>query len=127
MAVDFPRSEDAFCEAVFTRTTHVIHDLVSTLFENRVANASGDGVECFVPRCAFPLSFATLAGAFEGIKNAIGICYLVECGWSFCAISPARTGMFRVSFELLYFTGDFVNVRKQPARRFTIETSGGNE
>ena len=76
MAVDSPRSEDAFGEAVFSGTTDVIHDLVTTVFDDGVANTRGDRVERFVPRCAFPFSFATLTGAFEWIKNAIGICYL---------------------------------------------------
>ncbi len=105
----------------------MIHDLVTTVFDNRIANTRGDGVECFVPRCAFPFSFATLTGAFEWIKNAIGICYLVECGWSLRAVASARTGMFRVPLKLLNFASDFIDVSEESTRRFTIETCGGNQ
>ena len=65
--------------------------------------------------------------SFEWVKDSIGICYLVECCWSFRAVAPARTGMFGIPLKLLNFTSDLVDVREQPARRFTIETRSRNE
>ena len=127
MPVDSPRRENAFGEAVFAGTSDVIHDLVPTIFDDGVANARGDRVECFVPGGAFPFSFATFSGAFEWIKNAIGIGYLVECRWTFGAVAPARAGMFRIAFKLLNFARDFVDIREQSTRRFAVEASGGNE
>src|SRR5258705_5016504 len=35
--------------------------------------------------------------------------------------------MFRIAFKLLNLTGDFINVGKQTAGGFTVETGGGNE
>ena len=78
MAVDSPRGEDAFSKAIFTWTPNVIHDFVATFFDDRFANARCDCVECFVPGCALPLSFAAFACAFEWIKNSIGVGNLVD-------------------------------------------------
>src|SRR5258708_19224644 len=35
--------------------------------------------------------------------------------------------MFRIAFKLLNLTSDFINVGKQTAGGFTVETGGGNE
>src|SRR5258705_11861460 len=35
--------------------------------------------------------------------------------------------MFRIAFKLLNLTGDFINVGKQTAGGFAVETGGGNE
>src|ERR1041384_7502272 len=113
MAIDAPRGEDAFSETVFTRTADVIHDFLSTIFDDRFANASSECVECFVPGGAFPFSFAASACALEWIKNTIGICYLVECGRTFRAVAAARAWMFGIAFELLNFARDFVHVTEQ--------------
>src|SRR5689334_13387149 len=115
VTIDTPRREDALSKTVFTRPADVIHDLLSTVFDDRFANARGERVECFVPGRAFPLSFAAFASAFEWIKNAIRICYLVECGRTFGTVATARAWMFRIAFELLHFPRDFVDVSKQTA------------
>jgi hypothetical protein len=64
-------------ETVFAGTAHVIHDFLTPVFDDRVADARGEGVERFIPRGAFPFSFAAFTGAFEWIENAIGISNLV--------------------------------------------------
>jgi hypothetical protein len=50
---------------------------VTPVFDDRVANARGDGVERFVPGGALPFSFTAFAGAFERIEYPIRICDLV--------------------------------------------------
>jgi len=88
----------------------VIHDFVTAIFEDRVANARREGVERFVPRRAFPLSFSAFSGALQWKKNAIRIGNLIECRWSLGAVSPTRTWVFRVTFELLNLARDLVDV-----------------
>jgi hypothetical protein len=85
-----------------------------TVLDDRVAIARGECVECFVPGGAFPLSFAAFAGAFEWIKNAIGIGYLVECGGPLAQLRPREPGMLGIAFELLNLARDFVDVSEQP-------------
>ena len=89
MTVNSPRGENAFRETVFARSADVVHDLMATVFDDRVANARGDRVECFFPCGAFPLSGAAFSSALQWIKNAIRIGYLVECGWTFGAVASA--------------------------------------
>src|SRR6185369_2948133 len=127
MTVDSPRRENAFRKTIFPGTTNVIHHFVAAILDDGFANTFGDGVEGFIPRGLLPLSGAAFARAFEWIKNTIRIGYLVECGWTFRTISSTRPGMFRIAFELLNFTSDFVDVSKQPARRLAVEASGGND
>src|SRR5687767_3846782 len=87
--VDSPRGKNAFRETVFAGTAHVVHDLLTAVFDDRFANAPGERVECLVPRGAFPASFAAFPAAFEWIQNSIGIGYLVERRRTFCAIASA--------------------------------------
>jgi hypothetical protein len=108
-------ARNALSETVFARTTDVIHDLVSTVFDDRVANARGECVERFVPGGAFPFAFAAPACPFEWIQNAIGIGYLVERRGTFGAVAAARARMFGIAFELLHFARDFVDVSEQAA------------
>ena len=50
------------------------------------------------------------------MKDAIGICYLVECGWTLRAVATTRAWMLGVAFELLYLASGFVDVGQQAAR-----------
>src|SRR5690349_21025629 len=115
MTIDPPRRENALSETILAGTTDVIHDLVSTVFDDRVADARGECVERFVPGGAFPFAFAASACTFEWIQNAIGIGYLVERGRTFGAVAAARARMFGIAFELLHFARDFVDVSEQAA------------
>src|SRR6185369_8589436 len=127
MTVNSPRGENAFCKAVFTRTAHVIHHFVPAILDDGFANTLGDGVERFIPGRLIPLSRASFASAFEWIKNAIGISYLVECCRTFGAVTPTRSGMLRIALKLLNFASDLVDVSEQPARGFAVKASGGND
>jgi hypothetical protein len=127
VAVNSPGSENAFCETIFARPPDVIHDLMTAVFHDRFANARGENVENFVPRCLFPFPFTAFTRAFQWIENAIGIGDLVERCRALGAVSPARARVFRIAFELLYFTGDFIDVSQQPTRGFAIETGCGNK
>ena len=79
------------------------------------------------PRWSFPFSCAAFSGAFEWIKNAIGIGYLIECGRTFGAVAPARAGMFGIAFKLLNFASDLVDVSEQAARGLAVEAGGGDQ
>src|SRR6185503_6807240 len=126
MTVDPPRGENTLGEAIFTGPSNVIHDFVTAIFHDCVANTRGERVESFIPRGAFPFSFTAFSRAFEWVKNAIRIRYLVECGRTFGAVASTRAGVFRIPLEFLNLAGDFVDVSKQSASRFAIETGGGN-
>src|SRR5690349_18405767 len=102
MTVNAPRRENAFSETVFAGTTDVIHDFVTTVFDDCVANAFSENVECFVPGGAFPFTFAAFARAFEWVKDAIGIGYLVERCGTFSAIPSPRSRMLGIPLELLH-------------------------
>src|SRR5689334_22404468 len=127
MTVDAPRRENAFGETVFAGTSDVIHDFMPAVLDDGVANAFGEGVEGFIPRGAFPFSFAAFAGAFERVEDAIGIGYLVESRWSFGAIPSSRTRMLRIPLKLLHLAGDLVDISEEPTRRLAVEARGRHE
>ena len=60
-----------------------------------------------------PISFAAFPGALQRIKNAIGISNLIE-GCRPLAITPARTRVLRITFELLDLLVS-CDVSEQPA------------
>ena len=121
-----PRGEDPFGETIFTRTPDVIHDLPSAIFHDRFANACGDIVKRCIPGSLFPFALTAFAGALEWIKNAIGILNLVERCRTLRTVAPARPGMLGVTFKLLNFAGDLVDVGEQTASRFTVEARSWN-
>ena len=127
VTIDSPRREDAFCESIFAGAADVIHDLVFPILADGFADATGEGVECFIPGGAFPFTFAAFAGAFERVKDAIGIGDLVQSGGTLGAVASARTGVFRITFKLLDLAGDFVDIGQQPARRLAVEARCGHE
>jgi hypothetical protein len=94
VTVNSPGGENAFSETIFTGTADVIHDLVAAILRRSLCECARRCVERFVPGGAFPFSFAAFAGAFEWIKNAIRIGYLVECCRTFGAVAATRAGMF---------------------------------
>src|ERR1044072_5063197 len=100
---------------------------MTPVLDDRIANAPRECVECFVPRRAFPFSFATFACAFEWEKNAIGIGYLIECCGTLRAVAATRARVFRIAFKLLNVTRDFVDVSEQATRRFAVETRGRDD
>jgi hypothetical protein len=77
VAVDTPRGEYAFGEAVFTGTAHVIHDLFASIFDDGFAYAAGDVLQRFIPLDALPFSFTAFSRPLQGIENAIRIGDLV--------------------------------------------------
>jgi len=116
MPVDSPRRENTFGKAVLTGPADVIHDLVSTVFNDGVTNARGDRIEHFIPRGAFPFALAASSGAFEWEENPIRIGYLIECRRTLGAIAPARAGMLRIPLKLLYLARHLIDIREQPTR-----------
>src|SRR5712692_5207715 len=72
VTVHAPRRENSFRKSVFARTSDVIHDLFTAIFDDRSTNSSSDVIEHFVPTDALPFSFAALSRALQRIKNAIG-------------------------------------------------------
>src|ERR1041384_8017482 len=127
VSVDSPRRKNAFCKTIFAGTAHVIHDFVAPVFQDCVTNPRGDGVECLIPGCAFPFPFATFSSAFEWVKNAVRICYLIQCCRTFSTVATTRAWMFGISFELLYFASDLIDIGQQTTRGFAVEARGWDD
>jgi hypothetical protein len=113
--------------AVVTGAAHVIYDFIATVFDQRIADLGRERVKHFVPGGALPLSFAARADSFEWKENALRIMKLVDGCRTLGAVASSRAGMERVSFELLDLAGFLIDVSKQPASSFAIETRGWYE
>lgn len=122
MTVDTPRGENALGETVFTRAPDVIHDFLTSVFNNSRADAFRNRIERFIPRRTFPLPFAALARALHGIENPIRIGNLIQRRRAFGAIPSTRTGMLRIPLKLLHLTRDLIDISQQPARGLTVKT-----
>src|SRR5437879_6207248 len=101
MAVNSPGGQNAFGEAVFARSPDVIHDLLTTIFDDGFAYSCRQIVEYFIPANPLPFAFTAFAGALQRIKYSIGIGDLIERRRSLGTISSARTRILGVAFELL--------------------------
>src|SRR5688572_3211063 len=110
VTVDAPGGEYAFSKTILTRTSDVIHDLLTAIFNNCFSDSTCQLVQHFIPAHPLPFSFASFARAFERIENTIGIGDLIQRGWTLGAISATRARMLGVAFELLYFARGFVDV-----------------
>src|SRR6266496_5834464 len=112
MAVDAPGGEYALGEAIFARTTYVIHDLLTTILDDRFSDARCEFVEHLVPTHLHPFSFTSFACSLQRIEDAIRVVDLIECRRTLGAIASARTRMFRIPFKLLYLATGFIDVGK---------------
>src|SRR5438045_98633 len=115
MTIDSPGRQDALSETVFAGPADVVHDLLFTILDDCLAYSISDRVERFVPRGAFPPTFASFAGAFERVQDAIGIGNLVESCGAFRAVASSRAGVFGIPFKLLHLARDLVDIGQQPA------------
>src|SRR5207253_2600635 len=61
------------------------------------------------------------------IKNAVGVCDLIERRGAFGAVAPTRAWMLRVSFELLHLQALAVYIGQKPARRLAVEAGRRHE
>ena len=123
VAVHAPSRENSLRESIFARPPNVIHDLVATIFDNRLANPRRNIIKRLVPTDAFPFSFAPFASALQRVKNAIWIVDLIQRRRAFGAVAPARSWILRIPFEFLNLVRVFVDVSKQSTRRLAVETS----
>src|SRR6266404_5906345 len=95
VTVDTPRREDALRKTIFARTPHVIHDLVTSIFDDRFPDTPGNGVEYLLPTNALPFTLAAFTGALQRIKNSIGIGNLIQRRRTLRAIAPAAPRILR--------------------------------
>src|SRR5260370_42613794 len=61
------------------------------------------------------------------MQNAVRVGDLIQRRRTLGAVAPARTGVLRVAFKFLNFTGFFIDISEQSARRFTVETGRRDE
>src|SRR6185503_312063 len=124
MPVNSPRLENAVDVSVVPGPAYVIHDFVTTVFDQGVADFRGEGFEHFIPRGSFPLTFAARADSLQREEYALGIVNLIDCRRAFGAVASARPGMQRIAFELLDLTCVLIDVGEKSASRFAIKASG---
>src|ERR671939_331470 len=100
VAVDAPRGEYPFGVSILARTPDVIHDLVAPPLLNGLAYTRRDLIQGIIPGDAHPLALAAPSCTLDRIKDAVGVCDLVQGRRPFGAVAPARARMLRVALEL---------------------------
>src|SRR5438132_1347988 len=122
-----PRRQNSLGEAILARPPDVIHDLLTTIFDNRFPNSRCNIIKHFIPTDALPFSFTTFARTLQRIKNAIRISNLIQCRRPFRTIPPARSRILRIALELLNLIRIFVDVGEQSTRRLAVEARRWHE
>src|SRR5690349_11022880 len=115
MTIDAPCREDAFRESIFTGTPDVIHDFVTTIFDDRFTDSRREIIEDCIPTHLLPISCAAVADPFQRIEYSIRIIDLIQRRRTFRTVAPARSRVLRIALELLNLICIFVDVSEQPA------------
>src|SRR5262245_54924206 len=115
VAVHSPCLEHPLYVAVVARPADVIHHLIATVFDQRLTNLNGEGVEHFVPGGSFPASSASWTYPFERIEDTLRIVNLVDGRRTFGAIAATRSRMKWIAFEFADLTRFLVNIGEQAA------------
>src|SRR5579864_2091897 len=128
VAVNSPRMQHALVvNELVSGTAHVVHDLVFTAFLKRIANATAQIIQDFVPTHALPLPFTTLPCPAQWIEDALRIVDLIDGGRPFGAVASAAAGMRRIAFKLLHLHLLFIYISQQAAGSFTVEADGRDQ
>src|SRR5215470_1501080 len=121
MPIDSPGSQNPFHVAIVSRTPDMVHYLIPTVLYNCGANLASEGVQHFVPRCAFPLTFTAFASTFEWIENALWIIDLVDRRWSFGTVASTASWMIGVALEAFHSSRLFIHICQQTTGCFAIK------
>ena len=89
VAINTPGGQDALGIAILAGPANVVHDFVAATLLERPPEAAGNITERLVPGDLLPLSLATFSRPFQGIKNAVRVVDLVECGRALGAVPAA--------------------------------------
>ena len=108
------------------RAPNVISNFVVSLFLDRFANPGRDIIEDFVPSNTLPFSFTTFSRTLQRVENTIRVVDLVDRRWTLRTISTTASGVIGIAFKLADLIRIFVDVCRQSARAFTIETCRWN-
>ncbi len=119
--VDPPRLEHPLDEPVLAGTPDVVHHLVATALDDRLADPAGDVGERLVPADPLELARSALAHPAERVQDPLGVVDLVDRGRPLGAVAPTRARVRRVALELLDREVLVVDVGQQPARRLAVE------
>src|SRR5215468_1994288 len=116
MTIDAPRRQYPFRESIFARPTHVIHDLLPPVFQDRFANTRCHVVKYLVPADLLPLSGPTFSYSFQRMENAIRIVDLIERCRPFRTIAPPGSGMLRIALKFSNLVRGFIDIGEQATR-----------
>src|SRR5210317_775026 len=108
-----------------TRSSHVVGDLIVTVFLDGLADPVGNGVKGFIPADPFPLSASSFSFSLQREKNPVRIGHLVDGCRAFGTVPSAASRVVRVSFQFFDLVGFFVNEGRKSTGAFAIETGGG--
>src|SRR3990172_3155621 len=122
MPIHSPGLQHPIHVAFMTRSAHMINNFVISSCLQGLPDASGKIIQNFIPGNSLPLTFASLAGPFHRIKNAIRIVDLVDRCRTFRAIPAAAAGMIRIAFELPDLHGLLVYVTEKTTTGLAVET-----
>src|SRR5262252_4863794 len=127
VTIDAPRCQYPFRESIFARPAHVIHDLLTSVFENRFANTRCHVVKYLVPADLLPLSGATFSYSLQWMEYPIRIVDLIERRRSFRTVAAPRSRMLRIALKFSNLVRGFINISEQATRRFAIEAGRRRE
>ncbi len=122
-----PALQHALHVTVVPRAPHVVHDLLASPLPDCSSDPRAECLEHFVPGGALPLVGAARALAFHRVEHAVRGLELVHYREALGTEASATCRVHGVALDLGDLTRPFVDVGKQPARRFAVEADRRDE
>src|ERR1035437_5147568 len=105
----------------------MVNDFVPPSFDKRLSDSRRQIIEHLVPAPPLPFSLAALSGALERVEYSLRVVDLVHRRRTLGAVAATAAGMLGIAFEFANLESVLVNVGKQAAARFAVETYRRND
>src|SRR5437762_4433216 len=127
MPIYAPGAKHTLHIAIVTRAPDMIHDLVTTVFDDSCADFGGECIQYLIPGSAFPFALSTFATTFQRVEDAFRIIDLVDGSRAFSAVASPAAGVIGIALEFFDTTGFLVHVGHQTTGGFAVKADGGND
>src|SRR6266571_3534243 len=127
MPIYTPCTKHTLHIAIVAWAPDMIHDLVSTVFDDGCADFSGECVQNLIPGGAFPFALATFPRTFQRVEDTFRIIDLVDGSRAFGAVASPAARVIGIALEFFDTTGFLIHVGHQTTGGFAVKADGGND
>src|SRR5947209_19579906 len=124
MPIYAPGAQHTFHIAIVAWAPDMIHDLVTTVFNDGCADFGGECIQYLIPGGAFPFALATFATTFQWVEDTFGIIDLVDGSRAFSAVASPAARVIGIALEFFDTTGFLIHAGNQTTGVFAVKADG---